>query len=240
MLVKFTNFKKLEENSSKLVVLLLGSIEQHGPFMPLGTDTLMGEALSNSLEEKLGEKIVIFPVLPFGAANEHKGFPGTITIETSTYMLFVKDVLNSIVAAGFKKILVISTHGGNDLIARVIQADFNYVNKTKVEYIFAFEGQEIEEKTIELFGGSEMHAGSSENSIIAALFPKAVSFMGIKVNKKFAPNREGAFTLFPTREMTDIGILNYSSKLEVDPKKGRELFDFIADKLCQRIEAIRL
>ena len=178
----------------------------------------------------------MFPVLPFGAAGEHDGFPGTITIETSTYMSFVKDILKSIAKAGFKKILVVSTHGGNDLIARVIQADFNYTNKTKVEYLFTFEGQEIDQKTTELFGGSELHAGSSENSIIAALYPENIAFVGSKNNKKFAPNRKGAFTLFSTKEMTNLGILNFSSKLEVDPKKGRKLFEFITQNLCQKVK----
>lgn len=236
MLVKLLSFKKFAKNTDKLAVLFLGSIEQHGPFIPLGTDTLMAEALSEQLEKNMGDKLVIFPVLPFGAAKEHRGFAGTIYLNYTTYMLLLKEIIAAIFESGFKRLLLISTHGGNDLVARLVQADCNYGNSNKVEYFYVFEGDDIDRKTKQLFGGTEMHAGSSENSIIAFLHPQSVCYVGYRTNKKFAPKREGAFTLFSTREMTKLGILNFSSKLEVDPKKGEELFKFIAHKLCQKVK----
>lgn len=237
MLAKSTGFLKLAQSTNQSAALFLGSIEQHGPFLPLGTDTLMAEALIDQLEEKLGDKLVLFPVLPFGCAKEHRGFAGTIAIEYSTYMLFIKDILKSFNMAGFKKVLMISTHGGNDLVARLIQADWNYENKMKVEYLFAFD-ESVDKKTKELFGGSEMHAGSSESSTIAFLYPNVVGFIGSKTDRRFATQRDGVFTTLSTKEVTKLGILNFSPKLEIDPQKGKELFEFIVSNLCQRIEGI--
>ena len=235
MLAKLTDFRKLGKNTNKLAVLFLGSIEQHGPFMPLGTDTLIAERLSEISEKRLGDKLIIFPVLPFGAAKEHRGFAGTIALEYTTYMLLLRDILKSLSESGFKKVLFISTHGGNDLAVRLVQADWNYGNKMKVEYLWVFDAK-VEEKTKELFDGSEFHAGSSENSIIAYLEPKSVGFIGNKTDRRFAPKREGIFTVFATQEVTPLGILNFSPKLEVDSKKGKRLFDFIADNLCRKVK----
>ncbi len=235
MLAKLTDFKRLGKSTDKLAVLFLGSIEQHGPFMPLGTDTLFAEKLSEALEKRLGDKLVLFPVLPFGAAKEHQGFAGTISIEYATYMLLLKDILKSLSESGFKKVVLISTHGGNDLVARLIQADWNYGSKMKVDYLWALD-EAVDQKCKELFGGSEMHAGSSENSMIAYLCPETVGFIGKKVDKRFAPSQKGVFTLFATREVTPLGILNFSPELEVDIKKGKILFDFTADNLCRKVK----
>ena len=81
-----------------------------------------------------------------------------------------------------------------------------------------------------------MHAGSSEASIIAALFPESVAFMGKRTNPKFAPTRKGAFTLFKSSEITKLGILNFSPELEINSNKGRELFDFTVNNLIDRIK----
>lgn len=237
MLAKFLSFKQLEKNTGKLAVLFLGSIEQHGPFMPLGTDTLIAEELAERLEKSLGKELVIYPVLPFGCAKEHQDFAGTIMVEYTTYINLAKDILNSLSLSGFKKVLLISTHGGNDLIAKLIQTDWNYDSLMKVEYMFAFD-ERVDKKTGKLFGGSEMHAGSSENSIVAFLYPNSVVFKGIKVDRRFAPKQQGIFTTFSTKEVTKLGIINFSYKLEVDPKKGRQLFEFIAANLVRRVKEI--
>ncbi len=237
MFYKLNSFRDLSKNTNKLPVLLIGSIEQHGPFLPVGTDSLVAEALGDSLEEKLSSKLLILPVLTFGCSKEHLGFPGTISIEFSTYMLFIKDILNSLKESGFKKVLIISSHGGNDLVAKLIQADWNYESKMKVEYIYAFD-EEVDKKTTQLFGESEMHAGSSESSIVAFLHPNLVKFIGKKINKLFAPNLEKAFVLYNSKEVTPLGILNFSPELEINPDKGQKLYDFIVQNICQKVTNI--
>ncbi|MDO8498216.1 MAG: creatininase family protein [bacterium] len=237
MLIKNTDFKRLAESIDKLPVMFIASIEQHGPFLPLGTDTLIAEALSERLEQRMGDKVILLPTLPFGCSKEHKGFPGTISLECSTYISLIKEITSSIFDVGFDQMLVVSTHGGNNAVMRVIQNECNYGNKKKLGFLVAFD-EEVDKKCQELFGGSEMHAGSSESSIIAALDPKNVGFIGTRSNPKFAPHQEGVFSLFSTKEITRLGILNFSPKLEIDPEKGKQLLEFIADNLVQKLKKL--
>ena len=237
MLLKMISFKDLAKNRDKLPVLFISSIEQHGPYLPLGTDTLIAEALMERLEKQMEKKAIFLPVLPFGCSKEHAGFPGTISIEYSTYTLFIKDIIRSVFEAGFKKFVLISSHGGNNSVARLIQIDNNYGSKKKVELLMAFD-DDTEEKCIELFSGSEMHAGSSESSIIAALDSNNVEFVGIRSNSKFAPDQEGIFSSFSTKEITCLGILNFSAKLEINPEKGEQLLEFVANNLSQKLNRL--
>lgn len=238
MLAKFMTFKQVAQNTDKLSVLLLGSIEQHGPFLPIGTDTLIAEALSEGLEKKLGDKLIILPVLSFGCSKEHSGFAGTITFEFQTYMNLVKEIIKSLIDCGFKKVLLVPTHGGNVLVAQLIQAEWNYVNtKSKVEFICPIDVS-VDQKSRELFGGSELHAGSSETSIMAYLYSNIVTLRGVKRGNRFKPDNKDVFTVFTSREKTKLGVFNFSQKLEIDPKKGKELFEFMLEHLCMMASKI--
>ncbi|WP_309120743.1 creatininase family protein [Paenibacillus sp.] len=112
-----------------LVVLPVGATEQHGPHLPSFTDTLIGEALLTEAFERLPEdaRIWLLPPIPFGKSNEHANHPGTITLSAETLMRVLLDVARSVSRAGFAKLLLFNTHGGNadllNMMAREIRVD---------------------------------------------------------------------------------------------------------------------
>ncbi len=232
MIAKYLTFKDINKNIDKLPVILVGSIEQHGPFMPIGTDFLLAESLEKSLEKKFSKKILLFPVLPYGSAAEHQGFSGTMYLKDKVFLEMIKNLLNSFLESGFKKILLISTHGGNNKSLTEIKTEF----KDTVSCLYVFT-DEVDRFCIKQFGGVDKHAGSSENSLIAYLYPNMVKFIGQKQNKLFAPEKN-SFKLYKTKEMTDLGIINFSPNLEVNSKKGKELYLYITKILFNRIESL--
>ncbi len=95
-------------------VVPLGSTEQHG-YLSLMVDTILPERVATEAAEPLG--VPVYPALPYGVAPYFLGYPGTIAIKLDTYLRFVRDILDSLHGAGFRRILVVNGHGGNSPVA---------------------------------------------------------------------------------------------------------------------------
>lgn len=108
------------------VCVMLGSIEQHGPHLPIGTDTMLGYERGVRLALELGHALVA-PVVRPGLSEHHMKFPGTITLRRETFDRLVIEFCISLGAHGFKNLILLPTHGGNygaaaELLPRVIEA----------------------------------------------------------------------------------------------------------------------
>ncbi len=99
-------------------VLPLGSTEQHAS-LSLCVDVILSERVSVEAAHDLG--VPVFPAMPFGIAPYFQAFPGSITIRVSTYVDLVRDVLDSLKRSGFRRILIVNGHGGNQPAAALAQ-----------------------------------------------------------------------------------------------------------------------
>ena len=101
----------------RIAVLPLGSVEQHGPMIPVGCDYLLAQYWglegARRARDDHGVPVVVLPALPFGRATHHTDFPGTISLSLETYLKVLEDVVREVLRAGFRKIACISGHGGN-------------------------------------------------------------------------------------------------------------------------------
>lgn len=94
-----------------VAVLPIASQEQHGEHLPLGTDTLLVEAvIERALTDR--EDVVLCPTLPYGFSGHHQ-FACALSLQPTTLLQVLGDLLDSLVAAGFRRILVVNGHGGN-------------------------------------------------------------------------------------------------------------------------------
>jgi creatinine amidohydrolase len=99
-------------------VLPLGSTEQHAG-LSLMTDAILAERVAAEAAEPLG--IPVFPAIPYGLAPYYQAFPGSITLRVSTYCRMVGEVLDSLKRGGFRRILIVNGHGGNQPAATLAQ-----------------------------------------------------------------------------------------------------------------------
>lgn len=97
----------------KVVVLPLGSLEQHGHHLPMLTDTLICSEIARRAENELGDSALFLPPLWVGASHHHLGFPGTISVENEHYLNLLCDILESLIGAGFHRLFLLNAHGGN-------------------------------------------------------------------------------------------------------------------------------
>ncbi len=92
-------------------VVPLGSTEQHA-YLSLCTDGILAERVSVEAAEPLG--IPVFPMLAYGVTPYFRAFPGTVSLRLETYLRLLQDILNSLMSSGFRRILLVSGHGGNE------------------------------------------------------------------------------------------------------------------------------
>jgi creatinine amidohydrolase len=106
----WTQFTSLTD---KVVVVPLGSMEQHGHHLPLLTDTLIGNEIVRRAEKALGDTALFAPTLWLGASDHHLGFPGTVSLHNETYKRVINDVVESLIGSGFRRVVLLNAHGGN-------------------------------------------------------------------------------------------------------------------------------
>ncbi len=139
-----------------LLAVPLGSVEQHGPHLPLATDTVVAEAVVRAARLDA----VVAPAVPYGASGEHEGFPGTVSIGTDALTTLLVEYGRSACRwAG--RLLVVNGHGGNlDALRSAVP-------------LLRAEGRDAAWFPCGVPGG-DAHAGRAETSLLAHLGPGSV------------------------------------------------------------------
>ncbi len=106
------NWMQVEEylKHDDRAVLPLGSTEQHA-FLSLATDSLLAERMATEAADPLG--VPVFPVLSYGITPYFTAYPGTVTLTMETFLRVVREILDGLAGAGFRRILIVNGHGGN-------------------------------------------------------------------------------------------------------------------------------
>ncbi|MEM3986743.1 MAG: creatininase family protein [Candidatus Methanomethylicia archaeon] len=159
-------------SSIGMVIIPVGSFEQHGLHLGLGTDWIIAWELSRRVGERTN--IPVLPVLPYGVAVHHMDFPGTITLSPNTFRAVLMDILESLSKHGVSKVLFINGHGGNlnSLleVCRYAREKFGILCVV-CQWWDILSGMG---KTI-LGQPAQTHAGYAETALMLALKPEAVN-----------------------------------------------------------------
>ena len=162
------------------VIITIGSTEQHGLHLPLGTDAIMGEALGQRVARALGDTLLA-PGMRIGCSEHHMDFAGSLTLSRETFIGVVGDICRSLARHGFRHIVLLPTHGGNFApLAKAVEAirpELSGVNLIAFTDLMAFMDEifqtgKARKVTPEQAGA---HAGEFETSIMLYLRPDLVA-----------------------------------------------------------------
>jgi creatinine amidohydrolase len=231
--------KNLDRRNT-IILLPVGSVEQHGPHLPLDTDSLTAAFIAQKLAETPGKfKFMVAPTLCYTYAKPSLVFPGTLSLEGETLIRLVRDILKSFLKQGFGKILVLNAHMENtDFLIEGIALALEGSESAKTILINWWEII-AESDLIRIFGPDwqgwvDEHAALVETSLLMFMAPERV-----KVNRIVDGQRQSRleFRILPweMKNFPESGV--FSAIRGAHRDKGQQLLELILKELTSVIEA---
>jgi len=169
-----TNYAHVKDNPYEVAVLPLGATEPHNLHLPYGTDmlegTIVGERICQAAHEN-GARVVLLPTIPYGTETNMHAFPLAMNLDPSTLNQVVTDLVTSLVGSNIRKIVLLNSHGGNELKPLLRQL----CNKTEARLFLCNWYNVLADVYSEIFSEKEDHAGEMETSFGLAFFPELVA-----------------------------------------------------------------
>ena len=218
-----------------IAVLPIAAIEQHGPHLPLSTDAAIARGLVSRVAEllPLGIPAVFLPVQAIGKSNEHIDHPGTLTLSWENATTCWLDVGRSVARAGIRKLVIVTSHGGNVQVMEIVARELRLLcGMLVVTTSWSRMGVPVC-----LLGDAEtsygIHGGDEETSVMLALYPDLVR---MEHAGQFASEQQAFEKEFaklrghgPVQFGWKIGDLNPSGAVgnasAATPDKGRKIID---------------
>lgn len=216
-----------------LAILPVGSIEQHGPHLPVMTDYTIISATARAVAEKTNGYLL--PTLPISTCREHMGKKGSVWMEPPTFYNMITDIVMSLKTQGFKRVAILQGHGGIFILTPITR-DLNAKNNpdlmvATIDLMAAYLPLLEEGK---LHSKGEIHAGEVETSMMLYLAPETV-------------HMDRAVDCLPTVARP---MLNYGSIFRASPTgvwgeptyatadKGKMIFEKSVEKVVESMDYI--
>ncbi|MCA1455600.1 creatininase family protein [Bradyrhizobium sp. BRP22] len=226
-----------------IAVLPLAATEQHGPHLPLGTDIMIAEAYLALVHELLPVSLpaTFLPLQPVGISTEHLDFPGTLTLPIDVALKTWTALGESVARAGVKKLVMVTSHGGNSAAMSLVAQDLR-AHHGMLVVTTSWSRLSAAEK---LFTPEEVrhgiHGGAVETSIMLARYPHTVRRDAIadfhpasiaieKDHRRLSTQRPAPFA-WQTQDLHPSGAVGNATKASAE--EGERLLDHGARAFCE-------
>jgi creatinine amidohydrolase len=228
------------EDGTRTAIVAVGSIEQHGPHLPLVMDALAGDELSRRIAERLGDALAAPTIRP-GCSGHHMAFPGTITIPPETLMGTVRSYCRSLDEHGFEHLVLLPTHGGNFAPVETVapeaarEIDAGVITLADLEENMRLMNEGLREAGV-AYEEPVIHAGAAETAIVLAVAE------GLVRTDELRAGYEGELPVSRLLNegfdaITESGVLG--DPREATPEAGEAILERMTSAYAERIDAER-
>jgi creatinine amidohydrolase len=174
------------------VIVPTAAIEQHSLHLPVSTDTTIVTGICKAVDAESEADLLVTPTLWLGCSRHHRNYPGTLTTELDHFSASLFDLVDSVLHAGFRKVLILNGHGGNAAVLSVTLEKLQYAYPDRVLLAASYwdiAGPAMAEVRRSPAGGMG-HAGEMETAVMLALAPELVDMAhaamdGIQTESRF-------------------------------------------------------
>ncbi|MBP9686368.1 MAG: creatininase family protein [Candidatus Doudnabacteria bacterium] len=230
MFLKSIKISDLQKDQKYNFLVPIGSTEQHGPFLPFGTDTYSTDEFVKRIEKNF-PGLIVLPTLEYSCSGEHEGFIGTVWLQETTLISILADVIHSL-APYSKNILLMSGHGGNlALLQRLVESKphgpaLHYINLDEDHLIAPMEDL--------IHGPLDAHAGNIETSMMMRIAPHLVQHPDGYVKTPIIDPWETGKLLDKSKD----GIADTQEKWTISKTIGEQVIDLIVSDAERQIKNI--
>ena len=222
-----------------VVIVPTGSVEQHGPHCPMDVDIVGPFAMAVATAQRVSDfPVIVAPPVWSGFTHYNMGFPGTISLRLETYQNLLADVLRSICANGFPRIVVINGHGGNNAPNHAVTAQISSDDVFPISFSYWQAAVAEMREWSDTDEGQVGHGGEWETSLQLYLRPHLIdrSKMVADVFPNPYSRNLTAFAQYAERRRDtekQTGVMG--NPLVATAEKGELLFKAVVDKLVQLV-----
>jgi len=220
---------EIKESGIKTAIIPVGSVEQHASHLPVGTDYLIAEKISEAVAERINA--FLLPALPFSTCYEHRGTMGSVCFKPDTFYKMLQDLVLCLKDQGFNRVVVLSCHGGTFIIKPCIRE----LNALYDDLVVVYPECPPSAERKELLGPqAEIHAGESETSKMLYFYEDLVK-KDLMMENDCVPDVPQSFLSYaPLPELSATGAWGKPSL--ATKEKGEKLFKIAVDEYVDYIE----
>lgn len=213
-------------------LLPVGSFEQHGPYMPLITDTVVASVVTGELARAYG--LFALPPVPVSCSHEHHAWRATVSVPSSVLASYVTSICDSVMRSGFRSLVLVNGHGGNYVLSNVVQEAGPLGRRMAL-----FPGKDDWKKArldagLETTDHEDMHAGELETSILLHAAPDLVR-EGFQGADHLADDRRDLLTSGLTA-YSESGVIGKPS--EATAEKGKAVLGSLTESFARVLELL--
>ena len=227
------------DRDQTLVLIPIAAVEQHGPHMPTGTDTILCTSVAEAVEARLPQQALLIPTLWLGASAHHLKLGSTFDSRLDHYIATLCDIGQSLLDDGFQRLMFLNGHGGNidpmRIAARMMQS--KYPDRLLAAGSYWCNADELISETLTGDDKFVGHACEFETSLMLHVRPDLVDQQRCDDAGKLVPDQlDGIFLSRDMYQRTQNGFTGRPDLANAD--KGRKLFEGIVDRLASTVESL--